>query len=91
MECKNILDCFRNLKYKAYQLPAGHEKEVVEYDIYNAENVIMDWQKHIVRGVQQTKARTDAFANLDQTSAIWIRDYAQKFLPTKVIPLPSIL
>lgn len=83
-ECQNIIDCIRNLKVKAAGIELRHEREVSEYEICNAEMKIMDLQKHIIRGVQQSKARSDALANLDQTSALWLRDYAQKVNPCKV-------
>lgn len=89
-ECLALRDCFTKFRSMISQLPAGHEKEVAEYDIINSESVIMDWQKHIMRGVQQSKARSDAFSNLDQTSAIWLRDYAQKVLPSKVASSSNI-
>lgn len=83
-ECSNVVSCISSLKNKFAQLPLSHEREVAEWEIANSERKIMDWQKHIMRGVQQSKARSKAFQTLGLTLALWLRDYAQKFLPTKV-------
>lgn len=84
-ECKTILDSIAALKSMIKKLPQSREKEVATWEINDAEVKIFEWQKHIMRSVQQSKARTDAFQELEATSAVWIRDYAQKFNPTKVI------
>lgn len=65
-------------------MPPSHEKEVAEWEVVNATFKIMEWQKHILRGVQQSKARATAFSELDESKALWLRDYAQKVIPTKV-------
>ena len=39
--------------------------------------------KHQVRDAQQKKARSDVFNDLDESFAVWIRDFAQKVLPVK--------
>lgn len=64
--------------------PSSHRKEVAQHEIANAERKVMDWQKHIIRGVQQAKARENVLQFHDLISVLWIRDFAQKFLPTKV-------
>lgn len=87
VDCQNIITSIDSLKSMINTLPQSHEKDVALWEIKNAEVKIMDWQKHILRGVQQSKARVDAFKLLGPTNAIWIRDYAQKINPSKV---PSI-
>lgn len=83
-ECIRLSECIKFLQLKISKLPESHPKEFASYQIANARTKIMDWQKHIMRGVQQSKARSDALSNLDSTTALWIRDFAQKYLPTKV-------
>lgn len=83
-ECVNVVDSIETLKLKIVNLPTRRETEVMTHEIANAEIKISDWQKHIIRGVQQSKARSEAFKNLCSTWAIWIRDFAQKYLPSKV-------
>lgn len=43
--------------------------------------VIFAWQQHLLRGSQQRKAKTDVVQNMTDTSALWIKDWAQKLLP----------
>lgn len=83
-ECVRLNECIKCLELKVSKLPASHQKDIELYNIANARTKIMDWQKHIMRGVQQSKARSDAFNGLDAATAFWIRDFAKKYLPTKV-------
>jgi hypothetical protein len=83
-ECLNVIDCIATMKLKAGKLLLLREKELAVYEVVNAEMKIMNWMKHIIRGVQQSKAREDSFTSLQSTTAIWIRDFAQKYNPTKV-------
>lgn len=84
-ECLNLIQCISTLKLKAVQLPKSHANEVSQWEINNASTKVTEWQKHVLRGVQQSKARSSAFSLLGPTTALWIRDYAQKVLPSKVI------
>lgn len=43
-----------------------------------------------MRGVQQAKTRANVLKNLDAITALWIRDFAQKYLPTKVTAFLTI-
>lgn len=83
-ECLKVYDCLATLKLKIAQLPFSHRKEIAQYEISTAGKMIMDWQKHIMRGVQQSKARSNVMQHLDLKTTLWIRDFAQKYLPTKV-------
>lgn len=84
-ECVKVVESIALLRLKLNQLPSSHEREVAEWEVANAEQKIMQWQKHILRGVQQSKARAKSFKELGPTHALWVRDYAQKVLPTKVV------
>lgn len=84
-ECQGIVDCIATLKVKIAQLAFNRQKEVAEVNILDAESRIMDWQRHIMRGVQQSKARADAFSNLNEISGIWTRP-----TPMKNIKLQSV-
>lgn len=84
-ECLNIVETIASLQLKLAQLPSSHEREVAEWEVSSADQKIMQWQKHILRGVQQSKARSKSMKELGPTNAFWIRDYAQKVLPAKVI------
>lgn len=83
-ECLAVVDCIALLKAKLSHLPLSHEREVAEFKVANSEMKVIEWQRHIMRGLQQSKARSNAFTNLGPTDSLWIRDFAQKYNPTKV-------
>lgn len=83
-ECLAIVDCIASLKLMLSNLPQSHQKDVANWEIAKSDEKIMEWQRHILRGVQQSKARSEAFKDLGPTNALWMRDYAQKVLPSKV-------
>lgn len=84
LECQNIINSIASLKSMINRLPQSHEKDVAVWEVRDAEVKIIEWQKHIMRGVHQSKARAEAFKELGPTNAVWIRDYAEKVLPAKV-------
>ena len=54
------------------------------YDLEVAEKDIIEWMYHILRGVQQEKAKKSAMDNLKSNpnhTGFWLSDYAQKVLP----------
>lgn len=59
----------------------GENKEDLKYDFDTAKRNILNWISHIIRGVQQTEAKINAFAQLNEENGLWIRDWAQKVLP----------
>lgn len=69
-ECLNVVNCIASLKFKLNELPKSHEKSVADWEVSNAEVKIIEWQKHILRGVQQSKARENAFKVLGPLMAI---------------------
>ena len=44
---------------------------------------IESWKSHLLRSVQQDKARTDILESLDESSVLITQDWAMKFLPQK--------
>ena len=53
------------------------------YDINMAIKDINDYVKHLMRDVQQKKAKTFCFDQLDNSTGFWLKDFCQKLLPTK--------
>jgi hypothetical protein len=90
-ECLNLVHSIDFLKLKLNHLQDGHEKEVAQFEVSNAEAKILEWQRHIVRGVQQSKSRSNAFSSIGPTNALWIRDFAQKYNPNKVNTIICII
>ena len=59
------------------------EKDEVMYDVNTAKSNIFEWMTHIVRSVQQEKAKVHAMQLLSATTGFWISDWAQKVLHLK--------
>ena len=58
-------------------------KEQWAYDVSTAEQAILAWKAHLVRGVNQDKARIEVIDDLDSSSVLLVQDWAMKFLPRK--------
>ena len=50
------------------------------YDVKIAKENIFKWQQHIIRHVQQNKAKVKAMDLINKCTGLWIRDYYQKVL-----------
>ena len=59
------------------------EKDELMYNVNIAKSNIFEWMAHIVRSVQQEKAKVQAMQLLSATTGFWISDWAQKVLPLK--------
>ncbi|KAG8180402.1 hypothetical protein JTE90_025452 [Oedothorax gibbosus] len=64
-------------------MDSSEQKDDTKYDFIMATENIFDWLKHNIRYVQQNKAKIDVLAKLNDTTCVWIRDWAQKVLPIK--------
>lgn len=90
IDCINIINIFTTLKDRVNVQDDSHEKSVQLFDLQNAVNKITDWQKHVLRGTQQEKARSFAMNSLSYKRCLWIRDWGQKILPTKVTIMTNL-
>ena len=59
------------------------ERDELLYDVTITKLNILEWMAHILRGVQQEKAKTLAMNQLSQTKGFWLSDWAQKILPIR--------
>lgn len=84
-ECLNITTSIDFIEKEVELLPDTHAKAVLIEDTKTAKAKILEWQRHILRAVKQDKARDAAFKDLTSTEALWIRDFAQKINPSKVL------
>ena len=50
------------------------ERDELLYDVNMAKSNILEWMAHILRGVQQEKAKTLAMNQLSQTKGFWLSD-----------------
>lgn len=53
------------------------------YSYSQAVQAINSWKAHLLRSVQQDKARTDVFNTLDEKAVLITQDWAMTFLPQK--------
>ena len=60
---------------------SGDEDKI--YDVKNSNQDIISYIKHQIGDSQQLKAKSSAFDHLDSNTGLWLKDYAQKFLPAK--------
>jgi hypothetical protein len=44
---------------------------------------IFEWQRHLIRGIQQDKGKQDIAGNIPPNSVLWIRDWGMKILPQR--------
>ncbi len=58
-----------------------HTKDSLSYIIDTAADKLNEWQKHIMRSVNQEKPKLDFMKNLDGNTVILIGDFAMKMLP----------
>lgn len=59
------------------------EKEEMTYDLQKAQDSVQKWKAHILRSVQQDKAKTEILEQLGPIQAHITLDWAMKFLPMK--------
>ena len=52
------------------------------YDIKLSRTYIIEWMCHVLRGVQQEKAKLYAISQLDPSCGFWLSDWAQKVIPS---------
>ena len=82
----NSSDDFRKLIeaiYKIQPIIKYNENFDAVCDCNIAIKDIIDYIKHLVRDVQQSKAKSYAFDKVDNNSAFWLCDFGQKIIPIK--------
>ena len=86
-QCQGLKDVLKEVtlanegsSWKPY---SSEQREDVLYDFDRAHSDILLWKAHIVRSINQGKAKQDALKSEDPHSAILIMDWAMKFLQIK--------
>lgn len=80
-QCENVIETIEFIA-KFIRNYKGENKEDLKYDFETDKRNILEWMSHIIRGVQQNRAKINAFAQLNEENGLWIRDWAQ-VLPVK--------
>lgn len=70
-------------KVKQTKYPSVDDHDEAQYIAESAKTAINSWKCHIMRSVNQDKARTDVLDLLDDESVLIVNDWAMKFLPRK--------
>lgn len=79
-------DCFQLCKSMSDVRKLAEKFEADEdimYDINVAIKSVQEYICHILRDVQQRKAKEWCMENLDDETAFWLKDFCQKILPTQ--------
>ena len=79
VECFNLMMIIQKIK-DAIEKQGNDD---TKYDVEQAILAINEYIKHLIRDVQQHKAKTTCIDELDEKSAFWLRDFCQKILPVK--------
>ena len=54
-----------------------------KYDLETAIKDVHSYMKHLMKDAQQKRAKIDAFTNLSDNTAFWLKDFCQKILPVR--------
>ena len=86
-KCEDLKHVLDEVKEQVQASSASvHNKEYqddVLYDLERAEADILQWKAHVLRSVNQDKAKHDIVRNLDAASVLVVIDWAMKFLQMK--------
>ena len=85
--CEDLKDFMNNIKQQILESSASmYSKEYQEDLLYHFEQArtdILQWKAHILRSVNQDKAKQDIISNLNDSSALVVMDWVMKFLQMK--------
>ena len=76
-DCYNLISVLQLLENEAMT----HGTEDEQYDVKQSIESIIKYMKHQMRDFQQRHAKSFCFNNLDEATAFWLKDFAQKILP----------
>ena len=54
-----------------------------KYDVKSSVDAVLRYMKHQIRDSQQRRAKAYAFSHLNEETAFWLKDFAQKVIPIK--------
>ena len=83
-QCDEIVVCLDKLeqviKKECTKFYSEEEQEYILYDFHWAFKAINNWKAHIMRSINQDRAKQDVLENLNCSSNLIIMDWAMKFL-----------
>ena len=85
--CEDLKDLLNDLKQEILQsCTAEHNREYQEdllHDFEQAKSGILEWKAHVLRSVNQNKAKHNTISNLSHNSVLVVMDWAMKFVEIK--------
>ena len=84
-QCDEITSCLQKMHQivndgKTLSFYSQEQQDDLLYDIEKSSEAIVQWKAHIMRSVNQERAKQDILAKLDQSSCLLVMDWAMKFL-----------
>lgn len=65
---------------KTLSFYSQEQQDDLLYDIEKSSEAIVQWKAHIMRSMNQERAKQDILAKLDKSSCLLVMDWAMKFL-----------
>lgn len=62
---------------------AHEQKEDMLHDLKQASQDVFSWKAHILRSINQDRAKEDILKKLDENTVLIVMDWAMKYLPTR--------
>ena len=80
--CGQLKNTLNEIKEDIKKLSKSDDDLIYRYQ--QAVQAIESWKSHLLRSVQQDKARTDVLELLDEKAVLITQDWAMKFLPENI-------
>ena len=80
---EEIEKAIEKTKLDPKDLSKGEIHDELAFMTRRAKRDVSAWKSHLLRAVNQDKARLDILQNLDNASVLLIQDWAMKFIPRK--------
>ena len=77
-ECSNLQETLAEIKK---MVPADDEDSL--YEVVTGSEEILEWQRHILRGVQQELGKKALLDKIGPTTCYWLKDWGMKYIPLR--------
>ena len=84
--CEELKYVLNDVSRKITESPVNYSKEFQDdllYDFEQAKAAILEWKSHVLRSINQDRAKHDVIRNLNSGSVLVVMDWAMKFLQMK--------
>ncbi|XP_062568266.1 uncharacterized protein LOC134230450, partial [Saccostrea cucullata] len=81
--CHSLTNTIEQIKNAAdeAQFEDEDQRDNIQYTLAQSVKALEEWKKHILRSVNQDRARSDILENIGEDQVLLERDWAMKFLP----------